>query len=195
MSLARKELTAGTKTWWLWPGHNFNDVIMSAMASQITSLTIVYSTVYSGLDQRKHQSSATLAFVRGNHRWPVNSPHKGPVTRKMFPFDGVIIPGPVIEDIDAICVCFPLLEQVVEKKTNWRWFWDAVWQYFTTEHLIPRNIYFEQMFMIWINKWTNQSVDELISFIICYGKFVKSEKECRAIILGCFVSIKNEIAI
>ena len=57
---------------------------MCAMASQITSLTIVYSTVYSGVDQRKNQSSASLAFVRGIHRWPVNSPHKWPVTRKMF---------------------------------------------------------------------------------------------------------------
>ena len=71
-------------------GH-YNDVIMSTIASQITSLTIVYSTVYSGADQRKHQSSASLAFVRGIHRWPVNSPHKGPVTRKMFPFDDVIM--------------------------------------------------------------------------------------------------------
>ena len=63
---------------------------MGTMAYQITSLTIVYSTVYSGADQRKHQSSASLAFVWGIHRWPVNSPHKGPVTRKMFPFDDVI---------------------------------------------------------------------------------------------------------
>ena len=66
---------------------------MSGMASQITNLTIVYWTVYSGADQRKHESSASLAFVRGIHRWPVNSPHKGPVTRKMFPFDYVIIIG------------------------------------------------------------------------------------------------------
>ena len=66
-------------------------VIMGAMASQITSLTIVYSTVYSGADQRKHQSSASLAFVRGIHRWAVNSPHEWPVTRKMFPFDDVIM--------------------------------------------------------------------------------------------------------
>ena len=64
---------------------------MGAVASQITSLTIVYSTVHSGTDQRKHQSSATLAFVRGIHRGPVNSPHKWPVTRKMFPFNGVIM--------------------------------------------------------------------------------------------------------
>ena len=46
---------------------------MGAMASQITSLRIVYSTVYSGADQRKYQSSAPLAFVRGIYRWPVNS--------------------------------------------------------------------------------------------------------------------------
>ena len=64
---------------------------MIAMASLITSLTIVYSTVYSGADQRKHQSSASLAFAREIHRWPVNSPLKGPVTRKMFPFDDVIM--------------------------------------------------------------------------------------------------------
>ena len=62
---------------------------MDAMASQITRLTIVYSTVYSGADQRKHQSPASLAFVRGIHMWPVNFPHKGSVTRKMFPFDDV----------------------------------------------------------------------------------------------------------
>ena len=70
---------------------HYDDVIMGAMASQITSLTIVYSTVYSGADQRKHQSSASLAFVRGIHRGPVNSPHKWPVARKMFPFNDVIM--------------------------------------------------------------------------------------------------------
>ena len=56
---------------------HYNDVIMSMMMSQITSLTIVYSMVYSGTDQRKHQSSASLAFVRGIHQWQVNSLHKG----------------------------------------------------------------------------------------------------------------------
>ena len=64
---------------------------MSLVASQITNLTIVYSTVYLGADQIKLQSSASLAFVRGIHRGPVNSPHKRPVTRKMFPFDDVIM--------------------------------------------------------------------------------------------------------
>ena len=60
---------------------------MSAMASQITSISIVCSIVGSGLDQRKHQSSPSLAFVWGIHWWPLNSPHKRPVTRKMLPFD------------------------------------------------------------------------------------------------------------
>ena len=67
---------------------------MSTIASQITSLTIAYSTVYSDADQRKPQSSASLAFVRGIHRGPVNSPHKWPVTWKMFPFDDVIMQKP-----------------------------------------------------------------------------------------------------
>ena len=70
---------------------HYSDVIMTAMTSQITSLTTVCSIVCSGADQRKHQSSASMAFVRGIHQWPVNSPHKGPVTRKMFPFDYVIM--------------------------------------------------------------------------------------------------------
>ena len=64
---------------------------MGAIASQITSLTIVFSTVYSDADQRRLQCSASLAFVRGIHRGPVNSPHKWPATRKMLPFDGVIM--------------------------------------------------------------------------------------------------------
>ena len=74
----------------LLPVH-YDDVIMGAIASLITSLTIVYSTVYSDADQRKHQSSASLAIVWGIHRGPVNSPHKWPVTRKMLPFHDVIM--------------------------------------------------------------------------------------------------------
>ena len=61
-----------------------NDVIMSVMASQIPGVKIVHSTVCSGSDQWKHQSTASLAFVRGIHRWPVISPHKGPITRQMI---------------------------------------------------------------------------------------------------------------
>ena len=93
---------------------------MGAMASQITSLTLVNSTVYSDADQRKHQSSASLAFVRGIHRGPVNSPHKAPVTRKIFPFDDVItcymcalFPGKAIPNIKVMKSSYP---------GNWSWY-------------------------------------------------------------------------
>ena len=64
---------------------------MSTMASQVTGVRIVCPAVCSGIDQRKHQSSTSLAFVRGIHQWPVDSHHKGPVTWKMFPFDDIIM--------------------------------------------------------------------------------------------------------
>ena len=70
--------------------HN-NDVIMRTMASQITSVSVVCPAVASGSVQRKHQSSASLAIVRGIHRWPVNFPHKRSETRKLFPFEDVIM--------------------------------------------------------------------------------------------------------
>ena len=81
---------------------HYTDVIMGVMASQITSLSIVCSTVCSGRGQRKHKSSASLTFVRGIHWWPVNSPHKGPVTRKMLTFDNV-----VMIYLIATCLCYP----------------------------------------------------------------------------------------
>ena len=87
----RVNIWLGNQRVGMMPPLHSDDVIMGAIASQITSLTIVYSTVYSGADQSKHQSSASLAFVWGIHRGPVNSPHKWPVTRKMFPFDEVIM--------------------------------------------------------------------------------------------------------
>ena len=64
---------------------HYCDVIMGAVASQITSLKIVYYIVYSDEDQRK------IKAVREIPRSPGNSPHKWPVTRKMFPFDDVIM--------------------------------------------------------------------------------------------------------
>ena len=83
---------------WLFARHvtsysyaHYGDVIMSPMASQNARLTILCSNVYSGTDQRKPKSSAWLAFVWGIHRWPVNSPHKGWVTRNMFPFGDPIM--------------------------------------------------------------------------------------------------------
>ena len=79
---------------------------MSVITSQITDVSIVCSTVGSGADQRKHQSSASLAFVRGIHRLPVNSPCKRPVTRKMFPFDDVIMQSCYINAMLNTKPCF-----------------------------------------------------------------------------------------
>ena len=92
---------------------NYIDVIMTTMVSQITSLTVVYSTVYSDADQRKHQSSASLAFVWGIHRGPVNSSHNGPVTRKMFPFDDVIMGTILFRGLSEI-----ILAMLPEKKRD-----------------------------------------------------------------------------
>ena len=90
---------------------------MGAKGSQITSHMIVYSTVYSGADQRKHQSSASLAFARGIRRSPVNSPHKGTVTWKMFRFDDVIIYELVL------CLTWePLNETAYQYPTSVRFF-------------------------------------------------------------------------
>ena len=82
---------------------HYCDITTGAVTSQITSPTIVYSTVFSDADQRINQSSASLAFVWGIHRRPVNSPHKWPVTRKMFPFDDVIMSDPFIICIHFFC--------------------------------------------------------------------------------------------
>ena len=103
---------------------HYSDIVMSAMASLITSLMIVYSTAYSDADQRKHQSSVSLAFLRGIHRWPVNSPHKWPLTRKMFPFDDVIMrPDTYTESychiqLTVICVTLSMFRTECIKVSN-----------------------------------------------------------------------------
>ena len=85
--------TVTTITWIQLEKSHYCDIIMSMMTSQITRVSIVYSTVCSGAEQRKYQSSMTLALLIGNHWWLVDSPHKGPVTQKMFPFSDVIMLG------------------------------------------------------------------------------------------------------
>ena len=82
---------------WIWLVH-YSD---AEWASPI--ILIVCSTVCSGADQRKHQSAASLDFVRGIHRWPVDSPHKGPVTRKIVPFDDVIMQCWVLKKSSCRC--------------------------------------------------------------------------------------------
>ena len=69
---------------------HYSGVIMCAMTAQIIGASIIYWTVCSGIS-KKHQSSVSLAFVRGIRRWPVNSRHKGPVTRNMVSFDDVTL--------------------------------------------------------------------------------------------------------
>ena len=98
--------------------HNGDDSVSN------TSLTSVYSTVYSGADQSKHQSSASLAFVWGIHRGPVNSPHKWPVTRKMFPFDDVIMTHCAI-----FCVCHSIFIYTNEPdfRVDNKWQYTAHW--------------------------------------------------------------------
>ena len=96
---------------------HYSDVIKSAIASQITDISIAYSTVCSGADQRKHQSSASLTFVSWIHRWPANFPHKGPVTREMLLFDDVIMlesyPLLLLSDFILCCYCRTLSSAVI----------------------------------------------------------------------------------
>ena len=96
------------RRWRLTQGH-CNDIIMSAMVSQITGVSMVCFALCSGAHQRKHQNSASLALVRGSRRWPVNSPHKRPVTRKMFPYDDVISISSVSQKTTSLqwnnCLC------------------------------------------------------------------------------------------
>ena len=93
---------------------------MGTMASQITSLTIVYSTVYSSADQRKHQSSVSLAFVRGIHRGPVNFPHKLPVTRKIFPSDDAIMKMRIILPWTPYYPIKTTTMRIIYAYNNWR---------------------------------------------------------------------------
>ena len=113
--------------WRLWErvdtASHYDDVIMTMLASQITSLPVVCSIVYSDVNQRKHQSSASLAFVREIHRGPVNFPHKWPVTRKMFPFDDVIMISDFLPDRTKLSPA-PIVtyHQLGPVTFNWRQF-------------------------------------------------------------------------
>ena len=118
-----------------FPAQHYSDVIMNTKASQITSLAIVYSIVYSGADQRK---PSKLRVTGGIHQRPVKSPHKGPVKRKIFPFDDVIMKGPVTRK------CFHLktsswtnnfhghaMYSTCSMSTTWPWIWlrSACWEW------------------------------------------------------------------
>ena len=140
------------KTQWYFRGpatHYDHDVIMGAIASRITSITIVYSTVYCDADQRKHQFKAPRhwTFVWGIHRGPVNSPHKWPVTRKMFPFDDVImelpsffityqcILGNTLQTLTIFTThlqqqrCRGLIYNMVVERCSWKRSWKTIFEY------------------------------------------------------------------
>ena len=95
---------------------HYDDVIMGTIASQITCISIVYSTVYSGVDQRKHQSFAS--------RGPVNSRHKWPVTRKMFPFDDVIMHSVRETTLRNMCKC--INSSPPSRALIHQWIWSAL---------------------------------------------------------------------
>ena len=99
---------------WDLTDNHYNDIIMSAMASHITGVSIVYWTVFQAQIKENIKSFASLIFVRGIHRWSVNSPQNGLVTQKMFPFDNVIM-NSTLEQLMAWCrqVTKPLLEPML----------------------------------------------------------------------------------
>ena len=128
---------------------------MSAMVSETTGVPMVCTTVYSVADQRNHQSSASLAFVRRIHRWPVNSPHKGLViTRKMFPFDDVIMLLRKIFDGGVqlrFSIGYPWLRKIWSKTHPWlrriSWLWahsGVILRNFSANILLLRSIFQKQ---------------------------------------------------
>ena len=141
---------------------------MSAMASQIIGTSIVYSTVCLCADERKHQSSAPLAFMRGIHRWPVKSPHKEPVTRKMFPFDDAIAVSPIRYQLTDTCMnalkpnrvniteptpsCpWNVCDIIVNVCISWIFTWSLVWEntlVLLFRDFIASDLFNEQKWMI-----------------------------------------------
>ena len=97
---------------------HYSDVIMSAMTSQTSSFLVVYSTVCSGADHKKHQHSVSIVFVGVIHPGPANSPHKGPIMRKMLPFDYVII------DLKCEVRHIPNLTLILDDHFfHYKWWW------------------------------------------------------------------------
>ena len=115
---------------------HYSDVMMSAIASQIDAVSSVYLTVCSVANQRKYQSSTSLACVRGIHRWPVNFPYKGPVTRKIFHL------------MTSSCDCYwAIVFRYIPK--NFTWLPCPVWN-----HLKNRVNHFDMTPMtLWCNPW------------------------------------------
>ena len=150
---------------------HYNDIIMSMMASQITRVSIVCSTICWGADQRKHQSFTSLTFVREIHQWLVDSPHKGPVTWKMFPFDDIIMWPFVME-------CHKLLKQLFKKQSSCRLFEMPCWPWDVT---VMFYFYSEMTIQCWKNSKLITET-EMLPFLmesssLAVPKFFNSEME------------------
>ena len=138
---------------------------MSAMTSQITCISIVCWTVCSGADQIKHQISTSPDLVRGIHRWSLDSPHKGPVKRKMFPFDDVmtyrqLFYTHLLERV--LCVSIKCI-QVHDDVIKWKHF-PRNWPFVRGIHRSPvnsphkgqwRGALMFSLICVWINDWVN----------------------------------------
>ena len=140
-------------------GTNYNDVIKSAMASQITGAPTVCSAFCSGAEHRKHQISASLAFVRAIHRWPLDSPHKGPVTRKKVSFWWRHHTNVLVATLENMSKCViwtnkkPLIwPQYKENKTKqWKYF--AVHTVF--KDIIQIYLHLQVSHLGWNSQWIN----------------------------------------
>ena len=153
---------------------------MGAMASQITTLTIVYS------DQIKHQSYASMAFVRRIHRWPVNSPHKCPVTRKMFPFDDVIMYNGIslraanigkrlhMFHIKLYWVYLIHLNIFICGRGN-DWYLLHMQNYFVIGHLTYQNLLRKQSFLQWYLMYFCYTDNKIICARISFKSFLGAQ--------------------
>ena len=130
---------------------------MTEGASQISSFTTVYSAVYWGGDQRKHQRSASLAFVWGIHRGPVNSPHKWPVARKMLPFDDVIM---IVSEIyyiyGLVSVATTLITMLDTFPSMFIWF-SMIQLTLWKDNVIPIGLIIHQQLFFFVNAECNVS--------------------------------------
>ena len=131
---------------------------MGVMASQIPRLAIVYSTVNSCADQRKHQSIASLAF-RGIHRWPMNSPHKGPVTRKIFPLDDVIMPVFFNDDAKSGQVMMTSCRRDISPLLTYLWVYIHMWSII----ILPNFHQCEALIIFSLLAWINFQINDGLS--------------------------------
>ena len=164
---------------------------MSTKASQITSLTIFYPVVYSGTDQWIHQSSASLAFVRGIHRWPVNSLHKGPVTQKVFTFEDVIMILTITTlhchiwcGRSSFLASMAIKERLPPKQSNIPASWGEMLQDENTLVFMPENWWKWQMELIkskrlLIQKPCKLSLFSYLSFHIISPQGPSQHQKCR----------------